>query len=157
MTLVWFHAIAVMRDPFSCVSVLGFFHLACTYRSSLDEPRVLPMVMATRAWVAVGSTQTCVACASGARESSTSDTARRKLACAGHSRGVHAHAGRHTFSLNPEGHVKPHRVMKQCRTWLGAHCEVIAQQDSAAGDHQEALGADSHARGAPLASAHTKE
>ena len=52
-----------------------------------------------------------------------------------------------------DAHARHSRGKRQSRTWLGADSKVVAQQDGAAGDDQEALRADGHACGAPLASA----
>ena len=72
-----FHAAAEMLMPLSLGIGFAFFHLLLIYRCSAVDPSVLPDLMDTRACMPLSSTLTAVAEASGARDSSTSDTAQR--------------------------------------------------------------------------------
>ena len=76
-----FHAAAVMLMPLSLGMGFAFFHLLLMYMCSAVDPSVLPDLMDTRACAPLSSTLTAVAEASGARDSSTSDTAQHANTC----------------------------------------------------------------------------
>ena len=69
-----FHATAEMLMPLSLGMGFAFFHLLLMYICSAVDPSVLPDLTDTRACAPLSSTLTAVAEASGARDSSTSDT-----------------------------------------------------------------------------------
>lgn len=69
-----FHAMAEMLMPLSLGMGFAFFHLVLMYICSAVDPSVLPDLIDTSACAPLSSTLTAVAAASGARDSSTSDT-----------------------------------------------------------------------------------